>query len=359
MTLLEQIIILVVHIILATSFIAYPFFTKRNISFGIKIPMNALTDKKIINIKYKFMILVGITGVIMAVLGFVYTSIYGSIILIFVAVSIYTGIYLYAHFQTKKFKKISNWHVNEYAEIVIDTSFRSKPLVISNKWYILYLGIVIITIAVIQMKFETLPDMLFMQTNSLGEKVNLVPKGRALVYLVAIQSAVMALMVFVQYIIKHAKQDLSGSNMKESVEENIRFRHKFSKILYILGFVVGLDLMFSIFFTMGIIQSTTLFLVLVLGSLLILIVYLLVSSFKYGQDGSRLNKLTEESSDDFIDKEDDQYWLLGMIYFNKNDPAIFISKRVGIGWSVNHARWQAWMFYAVIIVFVIVVTVMS
>ena len=358
MTLLEQTIIVFVHIILAISFMIYPFFTKRNILFGIKIPINALNDKKNLKIKYQFIILVGIIGIIMATLGFFYTGIYESIILIFISILIYTGIYLYAHFQMKDLKRNSDWHISDHVEIIIDTSFRSQPLIISSKCYILYLVILIITVVVIQMKFESLPDMLSMQTNSLGEKVTLLAKGRVLLYLVGIQSAVMALMIFIQYVIKHGKQDLSGSNIKYSVEENIKFRQRFSKILYMLGLIVGLDFMFSIFFTMEIIQSTTLFLMLTLGSVLILIIYLFLSSFKYGQDGSRLNKIIEESSNDFIDNEDDKYWFLGMIYFNKNDPSVFISKRVGIGWSVNHARWQAWLFYLVILVFLIIITVM-
>lgn len=34
---------------------------------------------------------------------------------------------------------------------------------------------------------------------------------------------------------------------------------------------------------------------------------------------------------DYIDEEDDRYWKLGMIYFNKNDFSVLISRRVGGG----------------------------
>jgi len=345
---------MVVHMILAISFMFYPFFTKRNIFFGIKIPLKALMNKKILKIKYQFMVLTGITGTMMIVLGIIYA---GSMNLIFVAISIYMGIYLYAHMKTKQLKRISHWQVDEHVEVVIETSFRHMSLVVSKGWYVLYLGILLITMVVIQMKFETLPEMLSMQINNFGREVVLLPKGKVLSYLVGIQLIVMMLMVLIQYIIKHAKQDLSGPDMTVSVEENIRFRQKFSRILYVFGFIISLNLMFSTFFTMGILQNTTLFLVLVLGLLLLLTIYLLASGFKYGQDGNRLNKLMEAPSDAFIDKEDDRYWLLGMIYFNKRDPAIFIGKRVGIGWSVNHARWQAWLLYIGIIGLIIITTV--
>lgn len=32
-----------------------------------------------------------------------------------------------------------------------------------------------------------------------------------------------------------------------------------------------------------------------------------------------------------IDRDDDQYWKLGMFYFNKNDSTLFLEKRFGVG----------------------------
>jgi uncharacterized membrane protein len=34
-------------------------------------------------------------------------------------------------------------------------------------------------------------------------------------------------------------------------------------------------------------------------------------------------------------REDDRYWLGGLIYYNPADPEPFIPKRFGLGWTVN------------------------
>ncbi len=42
-------------------------------------------------------------------------------------------------------------------------------------------------------------------------------------------------------------------------------------------------------------------------------------------------------------------WIAGAIYYNKNDPSVWVEKRVGIGWTLNMARPASWVFLAVIL----------
>jgi uncharacterized membrane protein len=39
----------------------------------------------------------------------------------------------------------------------------------------------------------------------------------------------------------------------------------------------------------------------------------------------------------------DACWKLGLFYFNPDDPALFVEKRVGIGYTINFARGAAWV----------------
>lgn len=36
-----------------------------------------------------------------------------------------------------------------------------------------------------------------------------------------------------------------------------------------------------------------------------------------------------------LNRDDDQYWYGGVFYYNPDDPAVFIPKRFGLGWTVN------------------------
>jgi uncharacterized membrane protein len=38
----------------------------------------------------------------------------------------------------------------------------------------------------------------------------------------------------------------------------------------------------------------------------------------------------------------DACWKLGLLYFNPDDPALFVEKRIGIGYTINFARGTAW-----------------
>jgi uncharacterized membrane protein len=44
--------------------------------------------------------------------------------------------------------------------------------------------------------------------------------------------------------------------------------------------------------------------------------------------------------------QSDSYWKAGMFYFNPDDPAIFVSKRVGIGFTMNFANKMSWLVLA-------------
>jgi uncharacterized membrane protein len=50
---------------------------------------------------------------------------------------------------------------------------------------------------------------------------------------------------------------------------------------------------------------------------------------------------------------DDGKWILGMFYYNPSDPAIFVEKRSGIGFTVNFANPVAWIFTLGIILVIV------
>jgi uncharacterized membrane protein len=42
------------------------------------------------------------------------------------------------------------------------------------------------------------------------------------------------------------------------------------------------------------------------------------------------------------DRTLDRYWKLGVFYFNRDDSAVLVEKRFGLGYSLNFARPTAW-----------------
>ena len=76
----------------------------------------------------------------------------------------------------------------------------------------------------------------------------------------------------------------------------------------------------------------------------ITIIGAIILSLVVGQGGSRVAARKGTSEDSVISRDDDKYWKLGMFYYNKEDPTLFIEKRFGIGWTNNWARPMSWVF---------------
>jgi uncharacterized membrane protein len=49
------------------------------------------------------------------------------------------------------------------------------------------------------------------------------------------------------------------------------------------------------------------------------------------------------TADAVPEPQSDAYWKAGMFYYNPSDPAIFVAKRVGIGYTLNFASKWAWI----------------
>ena len=61
--------------------------------------------------------------------------------------------------------------------------------------------------------------------------------------------------------------------------------------------------------------------------------------------------MTKEAT---INRNDDRFWKLGVIYINPEDPALFLEKRFGIGWTMNLGRPIAWAILAGIILLIVI-----
>ncbi len=57
-------------------------------------------------------------------------------------------------------------------------------------------------------------------------------------------------------------------------------------------------------------------------------------------------------------RDDDQYWYGGFFYNNPDDPAMFVPKRFGLGWTLNFGHPRARLFLITMLVLVLVVALL-
>jgi uncharacterized membrane protein len=84
----------------------------------------------------------------------------------------------------------------------------------------------------------------------------------------------------------------------------------------------------------------------VAGPTVVLIVALVVATvwlmFYVGQGGSRLARAGDQAESHQARMDDDSLWKLGLFYVNRDDRAILVEKRFGVGYTLNLGRPLVW-----------------
>jgi len=89
------------------------------------------------------------------------------------------------------------------------------------------------------------------------------------------------------------------------------------------------------------------FLVIALGFVVVVVVVVM----RYGQGGTRLAGAAASAAGGAApvgDRTPDKYWKLGLFYVNRDDPAVFVEKRFGVGYTLNFGHPGIWIALAVL-----------
>jgi uncharacterized membrane protein len=86
----------------------------------------------------------------------------------------------------------------------------------------------------------------------------------------------------------------------------------------------------------------------------LLLAIIAVFVLRFSRSGARV---TESGTTDAPD--DDSYWKAGGIYVNRNDPALMVPKRFGIGWTINFGHPAGAVILVALVAVVVLVTVLA
>jgi uncharacterized membrane protein len=98
-------------------------------------------------------------------------------------------------------------------------------------------------------------------------------------------------------------------------------------------------------------------------AILLVGVAITVVAIRSGQGGWRLQgssfARTPGSQAPAGDRTPDECWKGGLFYYNPGDPAVFVEKRFGIGWTINFGNPRGWFVLGGILLFAITVSGLS
>jgi len=266
-------------------------------------------------------------------------------------------LYVWIHKKAARIKVSEKWLEGKIQSTVVDTSFRKNAGTVSAWWYLIPLFIVLGNTAFSIWKYPALGPVLPVHFNAAGEADRWVDKSFLNVFLLCLTQFVLtAMMFFVHWVIRASKQELNPADPEASVARVTRFRRTWSVYLLFLNTFLLLLTSYFHWKALGFIRAssslsiglTTAWMILLFGSLLYL-------AFALGQGGSRLRSGSGADTGR-INRDDDRFWKWGMFYYNPDDPALFVEKRFGIGWTSNFANPKANILLVVLILAVVALT---
>lgn len=223
---------------------------------------------------------------------------------------------------------------------------KKKIIVLDNKTEredlrkILWIGygasllVIIITSLFLFINYDKIGDKIIMHTDFEGNVTDIRDKTYLNVFYPSLVSAGMLLMFYlINLMVIKVRPRISKENPEKSLENNRKAKKAWTYYLGLNAFVM--TLLFEIGVNFLALKNTSLPLYILTGLTILLsiggVIYL---GIKVGTDGSKLDKM-----DDFSFEEDDKYWILGSgFYNNPEDPALFVAKRVGVGFTINIGR---------------------
>lgn len=348
----------VMFIPIAISLVVMPFLTRETVSFGISVSEEMYHSPLLRRMRKQYAWISGIlyTLLLTACLFTLLQTDEGgqpyalsSYILMMVIGS--AAINLAFYLRMKKVKASFPPNTIKSGKIAVDTRFRSHKITISNRWFALHTAIALTSAALALAYYDEFPATLAMKFGSHGEITHSAAKSlQAVLAPNLTQLALIALFMFLNRMIHKSKQQINPDHPELSARQNAVFRLRWSMFNAVACMMIVLLLSFIQLNMRFQLQSGIVMLVsLLFPSLIIIMAFVL--SLTTGQGGRLINRTSPGGGTTAVN--DDRYWKLGFVYYNPNDPALFVEKRMGIGWTVNFARPAAWMVTAGILIAVL------
>jgi uncharacterized membrane protein len=126
----------------------------------------------------------------------------------------------------------------------------------------------------------------------------------------------------------------------------LKFRRTFSAVLLALEYLVATQSCWAELSMLGHNANASVARLVIPLLPLFLLIFAVVMLAWLGQGGTRKGARQETLDDPVVpvgDRMEDKYWILGVFYINRDDPAVFIEKRFGLGYTLNLARPATWI----------------
>ncbi|EON71965.1 DUF1648 domain-containing protein [Lysinibacillus sphaericus] len=330
-----------------------PYFTRKTAVFGVFIPEPFVQHHQLLKFKKQYSKWLGSLGGVFTLLQIIllFTSIsegtwiFISFILLYMMLILSSLLYMVYHARTKKLKQKEDWEGHVKTVHVMDVSLRAQDETLLPIFYTVPIIITLALITYTYMHYATIPDVFATHWNAQGEIDGWTEKT----WISVIELPLLLLGMQLTYLLlgigmKGAKIQLSAQE-KEASANRERHQRKYGS-WYLAAINLGVTILLVVLqYTTIILQNETAsyFFPLFIGFMMLTFSGLLLFIWRIRKSNERFDTINTNETV----PGDDLYWKWGIFYINKDDPALLIQKKFGIGWTVNLGN--KWSFVIILL----------
>lgn len=312
-----------------------PSVTSPTVPFGVRVPAQRAHDPAVARQTRIYRWRVLLSGIIASGACVTIFGITGVTLLLPLSVLVLLGVwyacFFLANHEIRAAKAAGDWYEGLRQAITVDTTLRTDPPKFPWLWLAPPLIITIGTAIVGVIMYPTMPAVLVVHNGTNPAAIRTAAKSVGSAFsLVFVQIGVTAVLVGVALaIFFRGRSDIDPSHPVSSAQWYRRYLALGTKSL--LGLLAMIDL--------GLLGAA---LLMWTGTVtrfapLVVVIPILVSVAVVITVLARNNRERDDNEGDtgLTHRDDDKYWRGGMFYVNKEDHALWVQRRFGIGFTLN------------------------
>ena len=269
------------------------------------------------------------------------------------------GCFWLARERISAVKNAEGWFAGLRQAVAVDTSWRTERLRFPVAWLIPPLAVLIATAVIGAARYPDLPSHLAVRFTASGAPDRWVRKSAWGAFSkVAGQLWVTSLWTGLLLIIYRSRPDTDASEGADSTRRYRSFLATYSRALLVLVTLVDVSLLLAALRDWQVYRLSGIAAALPLLPAAAGLLILVTTAVRTGQAGTRLPGPAGRRSPAFpVNRDDDRFWKGGLIYINRDDPAIMVGNRFGVGWTPNLGNPRTWLLYGGIVAAIVALVV--
>jgi uncharacterized membrane protein len=319
-----------------------PSISSPTVPFGVRVPAERADDPAVVRQTriYRWRVLA--SGIVAAGVGLAGYGLTGETLLlplsVLVLVGAWYGCFFLAHHEIRAAKAAGGWYEGVHQGIAVDTGLRTDPPRFPWLWLAPAVIVTVATVVTGVISYPSMPAMLVVHRGANGAPDRLAAKSVGTAFsLVFVQVGVTALLAGIAAAIFHSRSDIDPARPVGSARWHRQYMALSAKALLGLAGAIAVGMLGSslLMWTGTVTSWAPLVVVVPILAAVVVALVILARNNRARDDGEADTGLTH--------RDDDRYWRGGLFYINREDHALFVPRRFGVGWTFNFGNPRAAM----------------